>query len=271
MDTEQLIDLLSNEKIIIYGTGHVALKFYRALKKLDIDKNIVCFAVTSFVEEDKTLKGIPVKPIETLKLQEEEVICIAVHEAVKAEIIETIYRLKINVRYIWIYPYLYELLLGKPIYKDVTIKLNKVLGTCMEDYRMAIRYAAIDHFLGKNEAGFSMYKKAQALHSSEKTAEERLVKFCELIKNWQSGGYDWKSKIFINTQYEIIDGNHRVALASYYKEKTILADVFSADVDIVDIHGKNAMLTKKTLLAAGFSPEEIKSLDDINKAIRENK
>ena len=170
--------------------------------------------------------------------------------------------------YVWIYPYLYELLLGEPIKTDVKIKVDDIIRTCGDDYRIAIRCAAIDHYCGKNTNGFDWYMKSQALHCSMKTAEERLRRFCKLISDWQRLGYDESKRILINENYEIIDGNHRVALAWYYGQEEIKCEIFGGNISACEVHGENAMLTKRILLQNGFSLQEIQELDKINQMIK---
>lgn len=266
----ELLELLSRRKFVIYGAGYVALKFYEALKIRQLDKNISCFIVSTFSGSDEKIEGLPIRGVDWLKKNKDIVVCIAVHEALMPEIIGTMQNIGVS-DYFWIYPYLYELLLGAPIKVGTAVNLNDVIHTCMDDYRLAIRYMAIDNYLGKNAIGFDMYKRAQALHSSPKTAEERLIKFCELINQWQQNGYNKNSRILINERYEVIDGIHRVTLAKYYNLQEIVCDIFPGDFSASELHGANVMLTRQALLRGGFSEEEFERLDEISEAIKGGK
>lgn len=267
VDAEELLKMIAEEEIVIYGTGHIAKKLLKVLKQHDLKKNISCFVISTINKEaESEIEGIAIRDKEWLRRHKDIFVCIAVHESLKEEIVRIVRNMGIE-RYIWIYPYLYELLLGAPLQKKATVQMTDILKTCQNDYRLAIRYAAIDNYFEKNTVGFELYKKAQALHCSPETARERLKKFCMLIKEWEKRGYDGRS-IFINTKYEIIDGNHRVALAVYYHCHEIICDIFSGNVSVSEIHGEEAMLTQKILLAGGFTRNELNILDNINEIIR---
>ena len=265
MDARNLLFLLGTKKIVIYGTGYVAQKFFSILKKNSLVGNIICFAVSKGEKEGESIDGIAVKNIRDI--ESDNMVCIAVHEALKDEMVDTLCDIGIN-NYIWIYPYLYQLLLGEPIEKGVRIKLEDIVQTCLNDYRIAVRYAAIDNYYGKNIYGFDLYRRAQALYSSMKTAEERLERFCKLISDWQKYGYDEDSWICINEGYEIIDGAHRVTLAKYHGMQEIICNVFEGKASAYEVHGERVVLTNKILLQNGFSIEEIDKLNEINNVIR---
>ena len=263
MNAKELLGLLEKKEFVIYGTGHVAQKFLKVIQKEHLDKNLKCFAV-SFGEKEP-IEGIAVKNIR--EIEKDSLVCIAVHNSLLNEMTGTLQDVGID-HYVWIYPYLYELLLGEPIKTDVKIKVDDIIRTCGDDYRIAIRCAAIDHYCGKNTNGFDWYMKSQALHCSMKTAEERLRRFCKLISDWQRLGYDESKRILINDNYEIIDGNHRVALAWYYGQEEIKCEIFGGNISACEVHGENAMLTKRILLQNGFSLQEIQELDKINQMIK---
>jgi len=264
INVDELLKILSQKKIIIYGIGHVGMKFFYALKKHRLEKNIISFAVSTPLEGQSNIDGIPIRSIEELDNQESVIVCIAVHEAWKEKIA---HKLKI-VEYIWIYPFLYELLLGHPIELDVNVDLNRMIKTCMGDYRLAVRYMAIEQYFKKNKVGYDIYIKAASLYCDKRTAEERLLKFIELVHNWEHFGYDKSSQVLINTQYEIIDGTHRIATARYFGQKKIICNIFSNELPITKLHGEKAMLTEKVLKDGGFCSEEREELDIRNKIIR---
>lgn len=267
ISSAKLLEQIAQQNIVIYGAGHIAGKFLKALKRYHYDKNVLCFVVSHPEQSAKMIEGIPVRTLDWLAGQRDLLVCIAVHESLRRGITVTLHNLGIS-RYIWIYPCLYELILGMPVETDVNVALDDIIPTCAGDYRLAIRYAAIEQYLGKNEIGFAMYKKAQALHSSPETAEERLAAFCRLIESWRTKGYDEKSRISINTDYEVIDGNHRVALAKYFDQKQIKCDIYEKRMGVTELHGVNAMLTDKVLLREGFGSQEMKCLDEMNRMIK---
>lgn len=267
ISSAQLLEQIAKQNIVVYGAGHIARKFLKVLKLYHYDQNVLCFVVSFPEQSEKMIEGIPVKAIEWLAGHKDLLVCIAVHEALRHDIAVTLQNIGIS-RYIWIHPCLYELMLGQPVETDVKVDLDDIVRTCVDDYRLAIRYAAIEQYFGKNEVGFAMYRRAQALHSSSETAKERLAAFCRLIEKWQKDGYDEKSRIAINTGYEVIDGNHRVALARYYDQKQIVCDIYEKRIAVTELHGENAMLTERVLLREGFDDREMKYLDEINRMIK---
>ena len=267
MSPDKLLEQIAQRNIVIYGAGHIAGKFLKALKLHHYDENVLCFVVTSPEQGLAMMEGIPVRTVEWLGEHKDALVCIAVHEALRYDIAAVLRNIGVY-EYIWIYPYLYELLLGKPVRTNREIDLDEIIRTCEDDYRLAIRYAVIEQYFGKNKVGYDLYRRAQALHSSRETAEERLISFCSLIGKWQKNGYDGKSRIAINTDYEIIDGNHRVALAKYYDQPQIMCDIYEKYMDVTELHGENAMLTGRVLREGGFDDMEMDYLNQINRRIK---
>lgn len=260
----ELLDYLKKSRIVIYGTGHVGKKFFWALRKNGLLQNTACFAVSEVSGNLSTVEGIPVRSIEDLSSEDSILVCVAVHEALKDEMIHTLQRLGMS-EYVWIHPFLYDLLLGEPIKRDVEIEVSQILKTCREDYRLAVRWMAIDQYFGKNILGYDLYVKAESLHCEERTAQERLKRFLELIRFWEKTGYLTDSRIRINLRYEIIDGRHRVAVAHYFGQKTIRCDVYSDQTTVTKLHGEEVMLTEKVLRDHGFSVREMAALKEINR------
>lgn len=265
MNAKEMVNILKKGKFVIYGTGHVALKFYKTIKENGLDKNLICFAVSSGEKEKEPIEKFAVKNIK--EIERNCIVCIAVHESIKDQMIKNLQILGIE-NYIWIYPYLYEMMLGDPIRTGVSVNLSDIIQTCENDYRIAIRYAAIDNYFNKNNWGYDFYVRAQAIHSSKNTAQERLYKFHELISSWTEKGYDTKSRVSLNESNEIIDGTHRVALAKYYNQEDIICNIFRGKNNIFEIHGKEAMLTKELLLNNEFSLNEINLLNELNRKIK---
>ena len=258
----ECLERLKQNQIVIYGTGHVGRKFLLALKKLGLESQIACFAKTTHAQPKENIEGIAVRSISEITGVDEDIVCLAVHSSIKDELIHELK--KNNIRnYIWIYPYLYRMLLGAPVAENVAVDVDKMKNACLKDYRMAIRWLAIEQYLGKNDDGYDLYIKGEALHCSRDTAEKRLHKFSGLIRNWIKYGYDSKHKVLISEDYEVIDGNHRVALAIYFGEKHITCDIYSLPDGVSQLHGEEAMLTKEILVHAGFSAREISVMDEM--------
>lgn len=266
LSINELEQLLKEKKIIIYGTGHIGKKFLLALKRLGLVEQITCFTKTGHVEQEENVNVIPVYTLSQINVGKNSIVCLAVHESIRDEMIEELKRNQIE-NYVWIYPYLYELLLGAPLKENIPVSVARLKVASKNDYRMAIRFLAIEQYLGKNDCGFDMYIRALSLHCSQETAKKRAEQFCRLIDDWSMSGYNSEYKVQLSQNYEIVDGNHRVALAMYFGEKNILCDMFFLSYPISNLHGEGAMLTKEILLESGFKKEEIQLLDEMMKQI----
>ena len=74
------------KEIVIYGAGHVGRKFFRTLKVQGLGSQVRCFAVTKQTEEENVLDGIPLKCIYDISVQDNTLICLAVHETLRREL-----------------------------------------------------------------------------------------------------------------------------------------------------------------------------------------
>lgn len=264
----KIIDILKNNNIIVYGIGHVAMKFYKSLVICGLDKNIECFVVTQKTEITDEIDGIKIKSIDDIESDKNTVICIAVHEAIRNEVEEILNKNKI-LDYIWINPHLLtELVLDEPIKKSVRIPIDNIIKQ-NRDYRIAIRYLAIENYFGKNTYGYDIYKRAQELYCGQKTAESRLASFCNLIHNWELYGYQSDYAILIDESFRLIDGAHRITLAKYHQNKGIICSVFRDFQCFSEWLGSAALSTKSIIQNAGFDYEELKIIEDADRRIRE--
>jgi len=264
--TAELINVISNYKIMIFGAGYVAARFYGALKKHGINNNVISFVTTS--GSNSNIDGLSIIPIDQLEADKQIIICVAVHDSIKDDIITTLVK-KNFINYIWIYPFLYELLLGEPICRNSKVPLSKIWNAARDDYGMAIRYLALDNYYGRNLNGYKLYKKYLSLFNNYETSEKRLIQFVKLIKNWEQNGYDTNKCSSIYENYQIFDGAHRIAVASYFNQKFIMCDIYSMTNNIAEVHNSGAILKKQYALDAGFEPEFIAMLDAINQRIEE--
>lgn len=258
-DREEFIELISDKKILIYGAGYVAINFLEALKRNGLIGQIRGFAVSQITETKKYIRSFPVQSIDRVIVDDETIICIAVHEALKEEIESVLLHKGFN-NYIWIYPFLYSLYLGNPVKEGEWIDTKKFMRSCQERYGMAVRWAAIDDYYGNCPGGLDLYQKAMAMHGSMDTIKARTDSFLKLIKDWDSIGYNDRWQISIDRNYEIIDGEHRVALAFYHGQPQIRCKIYDGE----NMHGEKALMTKQALLEGGFTMEEIELLDGIN-------
>lgn len=261
---KEFINCLADREIYIYGAGYVANIFLEALEKRGLVDNVQGFIVSQESSVQKNIKGIPIFAIDQININKTALICIAVYEAFKDEIIFNLNQRGV-LNYIWIYPFLYELYLGKPVKEKEWVDIKRIIPKNEEQYGIAIRWLAMDDYYGKCIGGFDLYKKAMMIHGNLNTAKARMENFIKLLHHWDITGYEAQWEICINTNYEIIDGEHRVALALYHNQRQLCCRVYEGE----NIHKKEALMKKEILIQNGFSSEEIKRLDKINLHIRE--
>lgn len=262
----ELEQCLKSNKFAIYGTGYVAKRFFQSLKKHELLENLMCFITSK--KEDDYLDEIRVITHDELERNSNIVICVAVHASIKNDIIDKLC-MSGHKKYVWIYPFQYELMLGAPVEKNTPVLLKEILDNCYEDYRMAIRYLAIENYYNKNNNGYEIYLKLMELHCSEMTAQRRLQQFIELIRNCEKYGYDSKQTPLLLENKDIIDGTHRIALSSYLKKNYIICDIYPMTKNIEEIHDSGCILTKRTVIENGIPLKIIQLLEDANDRIRE--
>jgi hypothetical protein len=262
-DIDEFIKLMQNKRILIYGAGYVASIFLEALRKHGLEQNIAGVVVTESVTAQKYLGEYQVKTFHCADLKENMIVCVAVHEAIEKEIESALIQRGV-IDYIWIYPFLNALYMGRPVKEKQWIEINNMILQYGNMYGMAVRWAAIDDYYGNFQGGLELYKKAMKIHCSEATAEERARRFIRLMQDWDAHGYDQNRQIAINFDYEIIDGEHRVALAFYHNQKRLQCDIYSER----NIHKENVLMTKEILLMGGFTQKEITRLDKVMEYIK---
>ncbi len=257
------VEYFRNNKLIIYGTGYVAHMFYKALKVHNLQANVLCCVTTYPPEKNEVFEGIPVYGIQDINTNTNVLICIAVHESIRTEI-ENVLK-KITDRYIWIYPCLYELLLGKPAQRNTIIRVERLLEGYKEDLRLAIRLAAIEQHDGKNDCGQQYYINAQMIHCEKNTADKRWKRFMALVDEWKRSGYNKQFSITVNTSYEVIDGDHRVSMAVYTGQQAIYGNIYKSELSPQEIHENGAMMSEYILMQNGFTRRDIEILKGIQR------
>lgn len=256
------------KKIVIYGAGHVGQKFYRILKMRGLEKQVVCFAITDSVKEMTLVEGIPLKCIYDISVQDDTLICLAVHETLLDETERVVKQ--ITEQYVWIYPYLYDLMFGEPEQINAEVKISGILKTCQNDARLAVRLAAIEQYDGKNSFGYDYYIRAQMMHCEEHTARQRLQQFKRLMEDWKKYGYRREYPLCLNRGCEVIDGNHRLALAVYHGQRTIFCNIYPTMIPLIDIHGQEPIMPRAVLMQHGFMQEDMERLNGLQKRYIDN-
>lgn len=266
-DKVDLMQILEHKRIVVYGAGFVAEKFYEALVIQGLHRNVECFVVSRKEPEQKFLKGKNVISIDEFENSENILICLAVHDVTKNEIEEILDKRGITNR-IWIRPYLFDLVLGKPTRSGVIMPVDPIVRQCV-DYRIAVRYLAVENYFGKNDCGYEIYKKALEAYCGRETAEKRLENFRRLIQSWERSGYLADSTILIDEKGEIIDGAHRITLARYFRTDRVLCDVYQTSEKYLEWIGSGALLPQDKAAQFGFTDKEIEMMEEAYQRIRE--
>ena len=265
-DCTELKEKLATGRIIIYGAGYVAIRFFYALKKQGVAENVECFVITS--GNKKELEGIEVKNIDELAIEEGMFFCIAVHESLRAEVESTL-SLKGVSQYLWIYPFLNELILGVPIFKNKKVSVQEIWAANKNNYSIATRYLAVEKFYGQNDIGYEAYMSGLSLFNHRETSRKRLNQFVELINDWEKEGYNAEKPIVLLADGSVLDGFHRIAIAIFHQQKELICDMYPVPDDEESLHNPIALLTKDSVVEAGLDIELIEILQKTNCRIEE--
>lgn len=270
MNTCELLEKIKNNRFLIFGHGYVAKRFTEVVEKKELQHNFMGYIVSNPEENYDKEMGVPIYSKEWIGDKHNTVVCVAVHEALKDEIINALMKIQPDNEYIWIYPYLYELILDVPVMQNVWIAVEDIVKKTSIGYFMAVKYLAIEQYMGKCNNGYEIYLKAQSLYSDNYTAKKRLGQFKNLIENWVSSGYDENFLIKLNRSYEILDGSHRVSLARYFNVEKVKCDVFQTDISLLELQGNKASLTKEILYRGDFTDSEIEQIESAQYKIEHN-
>lgn len=270
MNAHELLERIKNDKFIIFGHGYVAKRFTEIVENKELQQNFLGYMVSKPEENYDKEMDVPIYSKEWIADKHNVIVCVAVHESLKDEIINDLMKIQPDNEYIWIYPYLYELVLDVPVVQNVWIDVDDIVKKTSIGYFMAVKYLAIEQYMGKCNNGYEIYLKAQSLYSNSYTAKKRLGQFKDLIKNWVGGGYDENFIIKLNRNYEILDGSHRTSLARYFNVEKVKCDVFQTDISLLELQGNIASLTKEVLYRGDFTESEIEQIESAQYKMEHN-
>ena len=100
-------------------------------------------------------------------------------------------------------------------------------------YDMIVRLLAIENYYGINDFGFDLYYKMQKARNGKFHADKAIVTFKSLIESYEKDGYNEKSEIVLDSNLNLIDGSHRIALALHHGIPSISAKIRPYSVDIL--------------------------------------
>ena len=264
---EELLAQLSSRKIVIYGAGAVANYFWWSLQAEGLENRVVAVAV-SHAEPGTVFQGISCKNIIDVDFDADTILCLAVHDTLLAEMKSILYAIPSKCMAVWIKPYCVGVTLHPPIaiHKRVSVReiIRKRLALTRRDYNFALRWLVIDQYRGLNDIGYELYVKMHRVYSSGNSAQKRLVRYLELIDSWFNHGYDDESVVIIDEDGVLMDGCHRTVIAAYEGRQSMFADVYPISL-YRNSYIEQFLLTKERLLANGFTVEELKTVECVQR------
>lgn len=281
MDTKTLLKTIQTRDVVLFGTGFVAEKIVHTLAEQGLLDCVRGFVVSKAVTT--SFKGKPVWLVDEYSefvtsqkdkklLSELPLLCIAVHESLRADIEDLLSHAGLDFE--WIYPNYLELAWGTATPFVVDIPVQTILQRQEPDQAwISVRYVALKECLsGKwdesasalqerlvingNGPASALYVKAASLFSKPETARQRLAYAAEITKHVLKEGYDRSRPILIDNSYRIIDGLHRLAGSVLAGCKTAPCVVVEASNRFNEYFPEENRLTKAAQEKAGLTPEE---------------
>lgn len=231
-EINDLRELLLENKYMIYGLGKVSEKFYYALKHEDLCVNLMGFIIGGKPVRPQ-YDGYPTYSITNTDILSEikekgYVLCLAVHEALKEVIIDTIRKAGIDdENFVWIYPYLMPLIYGEPIWERKEVKIDRILQNqhVINDLSLAYRWLVIKQLYGNNNEGYDLYIKGMSIDITKESAIKRLEQFKTMISEWDPSKV-MDHRVLINDEYDLLDGRHRFVIEIYNGLSAVYCDMY---------------------------------------------
>ncbi len=211
----RLEEKLKGRNLLLYGTGFVAEMALCAFEQQQLTDRIRGFLVSG-VPAAQSFHGFPVFSAADYAFREDEVILLAVHDALVPEIRSFLERNGVRNERIPLYPYLYEMIYGLPV-REETLPLAELLKAQPEEpLWIAVRYHAALSIRRDDRDGQELYLRLMSLHCGRNTAERRLENLKSLIRSVEEEGFRQTEPILVDEDLRIIDGLHRTAVCALY-------------------------------------------------------
>ena len=261
-----VMGLIKNQNFVIYGNGYIAKRLYCIVQEMGVASNVIAVAVTKKKDDENGVDGKPVKEIKDIRRDVN--IIIAAHDAVSAEMENNLKRLGFKF-YVWIYPYIIELELGKPIKKNCTVPVKDIIANMSKSYSPAICYYTLqDYCSNKNYSG-ELYVKMMEKYTTKETAQKRWNRFRSRIDECLKKGFAQDYNIKVLNNFNLIDGMHRVVLAKYFGKNVLNADVYIGGDEFYskyDVGGD--ILIRENDLHSYYNDIEIQRIKEADKKLR---
>ena len=269
--TEQSVEskweMICNHTFAIYGIGFVAGWVTSLMENRGWDGQIRCYIVSEGEKNSvswKTKK--PVVSVDSYIPEENEIIVIAVHEAILPEIIDVLDRYGLRKR-LWIRPMDIEVMGYKS--KKKMVQTTELYKNRIHEYSIEIRYLAIENFYGLSDDGYEIYLEVLEKDINRNTAVARLEKFKKLIESYESSGYDEDKPIWVDKDGYLLDGAHRLALALFHKQNEVPCICFEMRAERLLPVLQRITQHESQLMNLGLKNNQIKKLVETKRALSE--
>lgn len=295
MNAEMLKERIRQQGCWVFGTGFIASMFKDALETRGLQSYVKGYLVSRPVDQ-QVFDGHAVRASDDASIARGDLVCVAVHESLYDEVAAMLTEQGYD-HVMWVYPYLYDLLYGEPLYKGVSMPLERILAAQNPAwYWLAVRSLAMRHVLShndadkhsgaskrddadkledaaRNDAGMrddaskrddadaalvrDAYVTAQTLHCSRETAERRYAKLRELCSSMAGSGFDASRPVLMDTNLQIIDGLHRIAAAWVLGMPSVPCDLVRPNEAFDRLLTDRNKMTLGQLERAGLSEEQL--------------
>lgn len=262
---QDVISIIKKDKFVIYGYGFVGKRFYKQVQRMGYSENVIAIAVTD-IGDEKNTDYVTVQSI--YDISKESMVFVAVHDASVLDMQEILDKIGIK-KYMWVYPYLFDLELGTPICKDKTVCINDLLTQMNDIYMPAIYYLSLKDYCGANIYNGELYIKMSTAYTTLETGKKRWERFCKTIDECRERGFKQDYNIKVDENNLLIDGLHRLVLARYFGESDIICDVYHCDDEFYSEKGVGGSIRiNEDELERFFEIEEIRAIQNADVELR---
>lgn len=220
-----ILERIKKEEFYIYGNGTVARRLYLLLKQRDLLDTFKGFVVTKIESMDDN----GVYCIDDNLMNYNRLFLLAVHDVYRNPIENELIKRGVC-NYIWVYNYMFELELGKPMVYDYVVSPEEAIVLLKDKIVPAVFYAMVDEACSGGKHGRDLYVKYQSYYTTSQTAEKRADFFAEKIEKHKNGmAVNIEPVLFDEHMSQCIDGNHRLVLAFYFNIKEIKCNLYSEE------------------------------------------
>ena len=269
--TSKLHQLLENDPVYLFGTGFVSRMFCEALG--DKRKYLTACLVSVRNPEKEQLFKQSWPEMTVLALSEDPVleknapVLLAVHESLKEEVGEILEQNGFS-NLFWIYPNVHDLVFDE-IIEETLLPVADILNHQPEnEFWIETRYLAIKDYFESKIEDRNLYEKGMRLFSNPDTVKARAQQVGVLAESMKAYGFLKEYPVLLDEQYRMIDGLHRLSLASYLGMKEIPCRIVRSSAQYEKIIPDNVRETDCVLKESGFSGSDFELLYKARKEMR---